>query len=121
MATNTAILIVADEEPILKLLQVNLSKAGYQVIAVSDASAAIKPLKERRPSLAIFDTTESISESVKALDTMRPYCGFPVITLITRNGVAALQNVLAPEDEFLVKPFEINKLLSLVQSKLPKV
>ena len=119
--TITNILIVSDEQPMIELLRANLLREGYRVVAATDAIAAMKLLKEHRPRLAIFDTKEPISKSAKALATMRPHCSFPIIILITRNGVATLHNILTHEDELFVKPFDINKLLSLVRAKLSKV
>ncbi len=116
--TRRVILIVCDEKPMIKLLRANLLREGYRVVVAIDAVAAMKLSKEHQPRLAIFDTTEPISDSVKAFATMRPHCGFPIIILITRNGVAVLRNISTHGDEFLVKPFDIQKLLSLVRAKL---
>ena len=118
METRSVILIISDEKPIIKLLRSNLLTEGDRVVAATDAVAAIKLLKEHQPSLAIFDTTEPISENVKAFNTVRPHCFFPIIILIARNGVTFFRDVLTPEDEFLVKPFDIQKLLGLVRAKL---
>ena len=117
----TDILIISDEKPMIKLLRANLLMEGYRIVAATDTVAAIKLLKEHRPRLGIFDTTEPISNSVKAFATMRPHCGFPIIILITGNGVATLRNILTHEDELFIKPFDIQKLLSLVRVKLSKV
>jgi len=117
MATNTVILIVSDEKPVLKLLRANLKKE-YQVVTAADAVSAVKLLKEHRPGLVIYDMTTPDVENSDALASLRPRCDVPIIILTARNGVASLHRILADEDEYIVKPFNIQELLSLIQAKL---
>jgi len=48
-------MVMDDEEPIRKLLRVNLSVEGYDVVTVSDGSSALEILEEHKPDLVILD------------------------------------------------------------------
>ena len=49
------ILIVEDEFDILKLIEFNLKKEGFDVIAVSDGESAIKEVRSNKPDLILLD------------------------------------------------------------------
>lgn len=119
MKKGPFILVVSDHKPILKLLRVNLSSVGYDVITGTDATSAIGALKENEAALVVFDVTMPCGESLEALGRVRQRCNVPIIMLTTRNEVAGLRHsLLGPQDEYIVKPFDIQKLLDLVKTKL---
>ncbi|HIE08638.1 MAG TPA: response regulator, partial [Armatimonadetes bacterium] len=49
------ILVVDDEKHIVRLVQVNLERAGYEVITAYDGDEALKKVKEERPDLIVLD------------------------------------------------------------------
>ena len=117
MSTPSAILVVSDEKPMLKLIRANLSKK-YSVVTATNAIRAIELLKEHRPGLVIFDITTPDVNSFDALTLIRQNCDTPIIALTARNEITTLCSLLAHGDKYIVKPFNIQKLLSLVQMML---
>ena len=55
MEKRPLIMAVDDEEPILKLLRVNLSLDGYHVITACNGISALTLLEEQEPDLVILD------------------------------------------------------------------
>lgn len=117
MLTWPVILVVSDEKPMLKLIRANLSKK-YRVVTATDAIGAVELLKEHGPGLVIFDITTPNVNSFDALTLIRQNCDTLIIALTSRNEITTLRSILAHGDKYIVKPFNIQKLLSLVEVML---
>ena len=67
------ILAVDDEKHIVRLVQANLERAGYQVVTANDGKEALQKVAEENPDLVV-------------LDVMMPYMdGFEVLQNLRRN------------------------------------
>lgn len=67
------ILAVDDEKHIVRLVQVNLERQGYEVVTASDGKEALEKVEEENPDLVV-------------LDVMMPYMdGFEVLQNLRRN------------------------------------
>jgi len=49
------ILAVDDERHIVRLIQVNLERAGYQVITAFDGTEGLKKVETEKPDLVVLD------------------------------------------------------------------
>lgn len=67
------ILACDDEKHIVRLVQVNLERAGYQVVTANDGKEALQVVADENPDLVV-------------LDVMMPYMdGFEVLQNLRRN------------------------------------
>jgi len=117
------IMVVDDEEPMRKLLRVNLSVEGYDVVTAPDGSSALTLLEERcKPDLVILDAMMprmdgyAVAERLKQKDETR---AIPII-MVTALREAG-DRVKAWElgvDGFLTKPVERIELMTMVNSLL---
>lgn len=120
MARNR-IFVVEDDESISKVIQTNLTAAGYAVKASFDGEDAAKILK--------YDTNFDLA----LLDIMLPgrdgFCLFedlkkssvPVIYLTAKNDVASkVQGLKDGAEDYIVKPFEILELLVRIEKVLER-
>jgi DNA-binding response OmpR family regulator len=113
------ILVVDDDDKILKLLQVNLSVDGYQVVSVSNGSSALESLSNIKPDLVILDVMMPGLDGFQVFDLIRQQSNVPVIIVtaswdtITNQEVAGLK-----ADNYLKKPFNISELTDRVKTKL---
>ena len=75
--------LVCDDEPhIVRLIQVNLERMGYDVVTAPDGREAIRILKTLRPALVM-------------LDVMMPYVdGYEVLRVIRKNPETAKLQVV---------------------------
>src|SRR3990172_11803439 len=55
MARQRKILVVDDERHIVRLIQVNLERAGYQVVTAFDGRDALKKVEAEKPDLVVLD------------------------------------------------------------------
>jgi DNA-binding response OmpR family regulator len=118
------ILAVDDEKDILRLLEHNLGKAGYDVISAGDGPEAIDIAKSEMPDLIILDVmlpNIEGTEVLKALKKDRITDKIPVMMLTAKGE--ELDRVVGLElgaDDYIVKPFSPKELLLRVNVLLRK-
>lgn len=114
----TKILIVEDEKPISKLIEMSLTSAGYACICVYDGMAAADLLEEHRYDLVLLDIMLPGASGYELMDYIRPM-DIPVIFLTAKTSVAdRVKGLRLGADDYLGKPFEIIELLARVESVL---
>ncbi len=118
-----SILLVDDEEKILKALGRALRDAGHQVIETTDPRHAQRLLAERTFDLLIVD---NIMPAISGLDLIREYLAAtqgddrPQIIMMTAHATveSAIEAMKLGAIDYLQKPFEIDELLVVVRRAL---
>ena len=116
------ILIVDDDQLVRKLLEYIIKKAGYQVSAAENGSAALKIVQKEKPDLIISDVEMPKLGGLELCQKLRenPDTKFIPIILITSN--TQLQDKLcgfrSGADDYFMKPLHLKNLLARVQSLL---
>ena len=114
----TKILIVEDEKPISKLIEMSLTSAGYACTCVYDGMAAADLLEQHRYDLVLLDIMLPGASGYELMDYIRPM-DIPVIFLTAKTSVAdRVKGLRLGADDYLGKPFEIIELLARVESVL---
>ena len=116
------ILVVEDEAHITRLLQVNLQRAGYEVITTSSGQAAIALACPESPDLVIIDQTlpdmtgDALARSLASL----PPVQVPALLLMFPKGVQAewVEGWIKPANAYITKPFYPQELIRFVQNIL---
>ncbi|MEV4508602.1 response regulator [Dactylosporangium sp. NPDC049525] len=113
------ILIVDDDEPLLRALRVNLTARGYQVDTAVTATAGLISAGNHHPDLAIVDLGLPDLDGIEVVKGLRGWSGVPIIVLSARHSepakVAALD---AGADDYVTKPFGIDELLARIRAAL---
>jgi two-component system response regulator FlrC len=110
--------LVAEDDPALRDALVDtLRFAGCRVTAVADGSAALAALEHERPGLLLTDVQMAPTDGHELLLRVRARWPEVPVVLITAYGtieraVAAMRDGAA---EYLVKPFDADALISLVE------
>ncbi|MBI5588711.1 MAG: response regulator transcription factor [Deltaproteobacteria bacterium] len=118
------ILVVDDEEDILKLLEYNLGRAGFEVIRADDGPDAIEIAKRELPDLIILDImlpNMDGTEALKVLKKDRATDNIPVIMLTAKGE--EIDRVIGLElgaDDYIIKPFSTKELMLRVNVLLKK-
>ena len=71
MKKHPCIMVVDDEQTILRLLCRTLEPEGYGVIAVDNGESALALLDEHKPDLVILDVVMRGLDGFQVLDLMR--------------------------------------------------
>ncbi len=123
MTRRGSILLVDDEEKILKALGRALRDAGHEVIDTTSAREAQRLLAERPFDLFIVD---NVMPQLGGLDIIREYVAAAAdgeraqILMMTAHATveSALEAMKLGALDYLQKPFEIDELLVVVQHAL---
>jgi DNA-binding response OmpR family regulator len=113
-----SVLVVDDSPTILKLVQLVLTKAGYQVTTASDGEAGLVAAHEDRPALILLDyqMPEMNGDDVcRAMSGDTVLCNVPVVVMSAREDAvgerfASLPNVV----DHITKPFSPDALLAVI-------
>ena len=114
----TRVLIVEDEAPISRLIEMNLSRAGYLCTVANDGRTAADQIEANDFDLALLDIMLPGLNGYELLGYLRPL-GTPVIFITAKGSTAdRVKGLRLGADDYLVKPFEIEELLARVESVL---
>ena len=114
----TQVLIVEDERPIARLIEMSLSRAGYACTVAGDGMQAADLAEQRSFDLALLDIMLPGLDGLELLDYLKPM-GVPVIFITARAAVRdRVEGLRRGADDYLVKPFDIEELLARVETVL---
>ncbi|QDX92698.1 DNA-binding response regulator [Brevibacillus laterosporus] len=100
------IVIVEDEGPISRVLQVYLEKAGYQVELAFDGEEAITTFDRVTPSLVLLDVMLPGQSGWKVLEYIRTKSSCPVIMLTALGQLdQKITGLNQGADDYITKPF----------------
>ena len=113
------ILAVDDEPNIVRLIQVNLERQGYQVETANSGVQALAKIKENRPDLLVSDVMMPEMDGFELLANIRrdpALSDLPVIMLTAKaqdNDV--MTGYKTGADMYLTKPFNPAELIAFVK------
>lgn len=113
------IMVVDDDQEMLKLLNRTLELEGFDAIIATDGDSALAMLAEVEPDLVILDIMMPGLDGFQTLDLIRERSNVPVIMLSARCEVRLLQKALAlGADDYVKKPFSTRSLVARIWAKL---
>ncbi len=119
MKKRPFIVVVDDDQQMLKLLSRILELEGFDVAVVTDGRSALRLLEERRPDLLILDIIMPGLSGFEVLDLVRQRSDVPVIMLTVVTDVDSLRRALAAgADDYVTKPFSPRELVARIRAKL---
>jgi len=113
------ILVVDDEESILKVVDYALSEAGYEVHLARDGGGAEFMFEQVRPDLVILDVMLPGKSGLDIARDLRASSAVPIIMLSARGD--EVDRILGLEfgaDDYVTKPFSPRELVSRVKAIL---
>ena len=121
--TAPRLLIVDDDESLRLILQMQLTKRGYETASTPNAEQAIEVLKQARQNLVITDLHLPGMSGIELLKTIRAeFPGTAVIVLTAFGTVeSAVAAMKAGALDYVTKPIHAHELISVVKSALDKV
>ncbi|MDQ1458612.1 MAG: hypothetical protein QOI08_96 [Actinomycetota bacterium] len=123
VSSRVPVLLVADDdEDILTLVQLRLSRSGFEVIVARDGVEALRLAQERHPDLAVLDWMMPKASGLEVLRAIRANsetADIPVVLLTARASEADIQEGLdAGADDYIAKPFSPQELATRVHDIL---
>ncbi|MDO8602399.1 MAG: response regulator [Candidatus Omnitrophota bacterium] len=113
------ILLVDDEEDIIKMNMVRLIDSDYDVILATDGKDALKKAESQHPDLILLDVMMPCMDGLKALAALKENpetLSIPVImlTALVEDAVVNKAKLIGAVD-FIEKPFNAEMLIEAVK------
>jgi len=122
MGERARIIVVDDDEDIRKVLKTILEEEGYVVDTAENGKEAIKKSKVKFYNLALIDIRLPDMEGTKLLSAIKETT--PKMVKIMITGYPSLQNAIEAvnkgADAYILKPFDMGKVLNKIREHLKK-
>jgi len=113
------ILIIEDDEAIVRVLRRSLAYEGYTVDAAFDGETGLTLARDAHPDLVILDWMLPGMDGLEVCQRLRGGDNLPVIMLTAKDTVSdRVQGLDAGADDYMVKPFQLDELLARVRALL---
>ncbi len=116
------ILIVEDEESLLKLESILLTAKGYSVTGVMDGRAALEAINSHPPDLVVLDIMLPVLDGFEVCKRIKENPDtrtIPVILLTARkNSADRARGREAGADAYITKPFKSAQVIEKIETLL---
>jgi two-component system response regulator MprA len=116
---SARILVIEDDEGILKFLRRGLAYEGYQVEIATDGQTGLIAARDNPPDLVILDLMLPGIDGLEVCRRLRTGGDIPILILTAKDGVS--DRVLGLDmgaDDYMVKPFELDEVLARIRALL---
>ena len=113
------ILVVDDEELLVKGIRFNLQNDGYEVITGGNGIDAVRLALEQTPDLVILDIMMPHMDGLTACAKIREFSDVPIILLTAKTeDMDKLMGFEQGADDYITKPFNILELKARIRALL---
>ena len=113
------ILVVDDEELLVKGIRFNLQNDGYDVIVGFNGLDAVAQAQAMKPDLIILDVMMPEMDGMTACSKIREFSDVPIILLTAKtDDMDKLMGFDSGADDYVTKPFNILELKARVRALL---
>ncbi len=117
------VLAVDDEANVLRLVQIKLSKAGFDVITARDGEEGLQKAIDEKPDVVILDVMMPKLDGYSVLQRIKTEIEDPpIVIMLTAKGQEAdvLEGISTGAEDYVVKPFAPRELIARVNVALIK-
>ena len=122
MASGKTILLIDDDADIVHAMRVVLEGQGYRVVSAADGNAGLAMAEQESPDLVIVDMMMPKKSGFLVVEKLKSRKdASPPIIMITANegGRHRAYAEMLGVDDYLRKPFAMDKLLESVERLCP--
>ena len=113
------LLVVEDEPAFARLIQLSLSREGFDVHAVANGEDALDLAAEIHPDAVILDLGLPGADGLSVLDDLREWSDLPVVVVTGAQTTEAIRRGLdRGADDYVTKPFAPSELAARVRAVL---
>jgi DNA-binding response OmpR family regulator len=114
------ILVVDDEELLVKGIRFNLQNEGYEVITGTNGLEAVTAAKNQNPNLIVLDVMMPEVDGFELAQSIRENdSNVPILFISAKDEFEAKkQSFLLGVDDYMVKPIDVNELILRVGALL---
>lgn len=116
---NRRILVVDDEERMVRFIRLNLEHDGFRVVEAFRGTQAIDRIRSTLPDLILLDIMLPDIDGFEVLKTIREISNVPVIMLTAKGEEDdRVRGLELGADDYITKPFSPRELVSRVRAVL---
>jgi two-component system response regulator MprA len=114
---STRILIIEDDDAILRFLKRGLAYEGYIVDTAPDGHTGLTLARDHPPDLVVLDWMLPGLDGLEVCRRLRAGGPVPILMLTAKDSVHnRVQGLDAGADDYMVKPFELDELLARIRA-----
>ena len=119
------ILVVEDDEPVVRLLERYLTSAGFDVHSETRGIRALRYATAHKPDLVILDLRLPDVDGMKVCERLRMLYQSWMVPIMILTGLDSSQDrargLSSGADAYVTKPFEPSALLPVIDTLLGKI
>jgi DNA-binding response OmpR family regulator len=125
MSSHKRILCIEDDQEMIDLIRLILSRKGYQIIGAVGGIEGLETMRKEKPDLVLLDLMMpdmdgwDVYQQMKA-DPALQSIPVIVVTAKAQNIDRVLGLHIAKVDDYITKPFSPQELLAAVEKTLEK-
>jgi DNA-binding response OmpR family regulator len=119
LMSGERILVVDDEPTIVEVVELYLTREGFEVVTAADGDAALSAIAQQRPDMVILDLMLPRVDGLEITRQIRAGGALPIIMLTARSDET--DRVVGLElgaDDYVTKPFSPRELVARVKAVL---
>ena len=119
MAENAKILIVEDERPIARLLQLTLEREGFKTATEFNGRRAYERILQEKYDLILLDVMLPEMDGMEICKRVREVSDVPIIMLTARDEIRdKVEGLDLGANDYMTKPFAAEELLARIRGAL---
>jgi DNA-binding response OmpR family regulator len=113
------VVVVDDEEPLVRLITRYLEREGYEVTAAHDGAAALDLIRRAEPDVIILDLMLPGIDGLEVARQVRTFSDAYILMLTAKTEeVDRIVGLQVGADDYVTKPFSPGELVARVQAML---
>jgi two-component system KDP operon response regulator KdpE len=113
------ILVVDDDEAIIKFLRANLEAEGCETFIARDGTEALQSIERELPDLVILDIMLPKIDGFEVLRRVREWSQIPIVALSARGERSdKIKCLNLGADDYITKPFGVDELIARFRAVL---
>ncbi len=115
------ILVVDDAEFLRVRISKMLTGNGYEIVEAENGARAVEKYKTEKPDLVLMDITMPEMDGLSALKAIRSFDPKARVVMLTALGQESvvLEAIKSGARDFVVKPFEQERVINAIGKLLP--
>jgi DNA-binding response OmpR family regulator len=119
LPVNPAVLVVDDERNMRDMLEIGLTRHGFDVTCAPDGVAALSLLKTMRPDIIVLDVMMPKIDGISLLPMIRRLTESPIVMLSARSDSQdKIAGLLAGAEDYVGKPFDLAEIAARLKAQL---
>ncbi|MER7154312.1 response regulator transcription factor [Streptomyces lydicus] len=118
----TRVLVVEDEPPLMRALEINLKARGYDVESAPDGAHALRRAAARPPDVVLLDLGLPDMDGNDVIKELRGWSRASILVVSARRTSQEKVTALdAGADDYITKPFDMDELLARLRAAARRV